>query len=93
MTATILAIDLGKYKSVACAYRAGCEPSFSSLASNPEAFLRLCQRHRPGVVVIEAGLLAGWQTPGRPGKSNRRTGCRGIWQPPAATPRFAGCDR
>src|SRR6476646_10803779 len=60
MTATILAIDLGKYKSVTCVYRAGAEPSFHTLASNPEAFQRLCQRHRPGVVVIEACLLAGW---------------------------------
>src|SRR6185369_14349551 len=52
---------LGKYKSVACAYRAGgCEPSFQTLASNPEALLRLCQKHRPDVVVIEACLLAGW---------------------------------
>src|SRR5262249_54267467 len=59
-TATILAIDLGKYKSVACAYRSGGEPSFATLASNPEALLRLAQRHRPGVVVVEAGLLAGW---------------------------------
>jgi len=57
---TILAIDLGKYKSVACVYRAGREPSFQTLASNPEALLRLCQRHRPDVVVIEACLLAGW---------------------------------
>src|SRR3954447_12647732 len=60
MTGIILAIDLGKYKSVACAYRAGTEPSFQTIASNPEAFLRLCQRHRPAVVVIEACLLAGW---------------------------------
>jgi transposase len=60
MTVSILAIDLGKYKSVACACRAGCEPSFTTLASNPEAFLRLCQRHRPDVVVIESCLLAGW---------------------------------
>src|SRR5262249_24986970 len=57
---TILAIDLGKYKSVACVYRAGAEPSFHTLAPNPEAFLRLCQRHRPDIVVIEACLLAGW---------------------------------
>ena len=47
MSQSILAIDLGKYKSVACAYRAGGEPSFATLASNPEAFLRLCRRHRP----------------------------------------------
>src|SRR5262249_6207501 len=58
-TGTILAIDLGKDKSVACLYRAGCEPSFTTPASDPEAFLRLCQRHRPDVVVIGARLLAG----------------------------------
>jgi transposase len=60
MSQSILAIDLGKYKSVACAYRSGAEPSFHTLASNPEAFVRLCRRHRPDVVVIEACLLAGW---------------------------------
>jgi transposase len=60
MSGTILAIDLGKYKSVACAFRSGSEPSFQTVASNPEALLRLCQQHRPDVVVIEACLLAGW---------------------------------
>jgi hypothetical protein len=37
MSATILAIDLGKHKSVACAYRSGEEPPFRALASTPEA--------------------------------------------------------
>lgn len=60
MTGTILAIDLGKHKSVACAYTAGAEPSFRTLTSTPEALPRLCQQHRPAVVVVEACLLAGW---------------------------------
>jgi transposase len=60
MSATIVAIDLGKYKSVACVYRAGGEPAFATLASNPEALLRLGARHKPDVVVVEACLLAGW---------------------------------
>jgi transposase len=60
MSGTILAIDLGKYKSVACVYRTGTEPAFHTLASNPEALLRLGRRHRPDVVVVEACLLAGW---------------------------------
>jgi transposase len=60
MSGTILAIDLGKYKSVACVYRSDSEPSFRSLLSTPETLLRLCQQHRPDVVVIEACLLAGW---------------------------------
>ena len=41
MSATILAIDLGQYKSVACVYRPGYEPAFAALASNPEALRRL----------------------------------------------------
>jgi hypothetical protein len=57
MSATIVAIDLGKYKSVACAYRAGTEPAFATLASNAEALLRLCHQHRPGVVVRRDSLL------------------------------------
>jgi transposase len=60
MSRTILAIDLGKYKSVACLYRAGGEPAFATVASNPEALLRLGERHQPAVVVVEACLLAGW---------------------------------
>ena len=40
--ATILAIDLGKFKSVACAYpRQGGEPSFHTIASTRDA-LRGC---------------------------------------------------
>ena len=50
MSATILAIDLGIYKSVACVYRCGAEPTFTILASNPKSVLRLAARHRPGVV-------------------------------------------
>src|SRR5262245_39906521 len=61
MSQSILAIDLGKYKSVACADRAGGpEPAFQAVASTPEAFLRPCQKHRPDVVVVVACLLAGW---------------------------------
>src|SRR5262245_58384294 len=60
MSTTILAIDLGKYKSVACVYRSGSEPAFTTLASNPEALLRLGRAHQPAVVVVEACLLAGW---------------------------------
>jgi hypothetical protein len=35
MSATIVAIDLGQYKSVACAYRGCCERAFRTLSSTP----------------------------------------------------------
>src|SRR5262245_53288690 len=57
----ILAIDLGKYKSVACVYdRDSGEVVFRSVPSSREELQRLIDRDRPGVVVIEACALAGW---------------------------------
>lgn len=50
-----MAIDLGKYKSVAYVYHLGGEPSLCALASTPEALLQLAQQHRPAVVVVEPG--------------------------------------
>src|SRR5438270_544682 len=58
---TILAIDLGKYKSVACAYgRASAQATFASIPTSKAELLRLLDRHRPALVVIEACALAGW---------------------------------
>jgi transposase len=58
----ILALDLGKYKSVACAYdrAAGTAARFESVTTDREHLRRLFARHRPAVVVFEACLLAGW---------------------------------
>jgi transposase len=59
--APILALDLGKYKSVACAYAgdpAGAR--FESLTTDRAHLLQLFAKHRPSVVVIEACALAGW---------------------------------
>jgi transposase len=58
---TILAIDLGKYKSVACAYdRATAQAAFDTITTGRAERLRLLERHRPALVVIEACVLAGW---------------------------------
>jgi transposase len=58
---TILAIDLGKYKSVACLYDGDpAAASFSSFTTGRAELVRLFQQHRPAVVVIEACALAGW---------------------------------
>jgi transposase len=59
--AIILAIDLGKYKSVACLYHddpAGAR--FLSFTTCRTELVRLLQQHQPAVVVIEACALAGW---------------------------------
>lgn len=62
MTAdTILAIDLGKYKSVACAYRRDTAAAEFRTATTSRAEVeRLIRSARPAVVVIEACTLAGW---------------------------------
>ena len=58
--APIVAIDLGKYKSVACVYRSADELRFHSIPTSGDELARLIERHRPAVVLIEACLLAGW---------------------------------
>jgi transposase len=59
--ATILALDLGKYKSVACAYAGAPEAArFDTITTSRDELRKLFQRHRPAVVVIEACALAGW---------------------------------
>lgn len=57
----ILAIDLGKFKSVACDYdTAACSHAFTSLATNPCALHDLIVEREPDRVVIEIGSAAGW---------------------------------
>jgi len=60
-TSTILAIDLGKYKSVACVHaEASGTFRFTSVETTRSEMHRLLTRDRPTVVLIEACLLAGW---------------------------------
>jgi len=56
----ILALDLGKYKSVACLYHAAADHQCHAFATHREASVRLLARHRPAGVLLEACLLAGW---------------------------------
>jgi transposase len=58
---TILALDLGKYKSVGCAYDpATAEARFDTLTTSREELRKLFTRRRPAIVVFEACSLAGW---------------------------------
>src|SRR4051794_35421536 len=55
MSDTILAVDLGRYKSVACIYqRATRQHTFRTIDTTPEDVGRLLARHPGAVVVIEA---------------------------------------
>jgi transposase len=57
----ILALDLGKYKSVACAYAGDpAAARFESLTTSRDELRKLFARHRPAVVVFEACALSGW---------------------------------
>jgi transposase len=62
MTAdTILAIDLGRYKSLACTYHRGTRAhAFRAIDTTPEDVGRLLARHPGAVVVFEACANAGW---------------------------------
>ena len=58
---TIVAIDLGKYKSVACVHgHASGTFRFTTFDTSRSDMQRLLTRDRPSVVSIEACLLAGW---------------------------------
>jgi transposase len=61
MSDTILAIDLGRYKSVACVYqRSTRTQAFTTLETTAEQLQRLFTRHPGALVVIEACANSGW---------------------------------
>jgi transposase len=59
-TDTILAIDLGKYKSVACLSRSIPDQRFVKFSTCRAELTKLLDKLRPDVVLIEACLLSGW---------------------------------
>jgi transposase len=60
-TDTILAVDLGRYKSVACVYaRATRAHTFRTIDTTPDDLARLLARHPGALVVVEACANAGW---------------------------------
>jgi transposase len=59
--ASILAIDLGKYKSVACVHHQGTgEFRFTTFETTRAELKKLIDKEQPAVAIIEACLLAGW---------------------------------
>src|SRR2546423_6124811 len=60
-TNPILAIDLGKYKSVAGIHdQATGEIRFTTFETSRAELRRLIGKEQPAVVILEACLLAGW---------------------------------
>jgi transposase len=61
-TGTILALDLGKFKSVACVYERAqpAAPRFEAVTTSRQHLRQLFTKYTPAVVVVEACLLAGW---------------------------------
>ncbi len=58
---TILALDLGKFKSVACRYDPVTgEHAFETIATTPPAVHDLLIEASPAVLVIEACSASGW---------------------------------
>jgi transposase len=58
---TILAVDLGRHKSVACAYsRSTREHASRAIDTTPADLDRLLARHPGALVVVEACANAGW---------------------------------
>ena len=55
----ILALDLGKFKTVSCTYGHG-EPRFNTVATGRQEFAELLRAEQPEVVVFETCTAAGW---------------------------------
>jgi transposase len=56
----ILAIDLGKFKSVACAYRSDDDAKYQTIETTPQAIHDLLAETEPDRVVVEVGTVTGW---------------------------------
>jgi transposase len=58
---SILAVDMGKYKSVACVFDAKtAKHRFQTLPTSPQDFHDLLVEVQPELILIEIGPLAGW---------------------------------
>jgi hypothetical protein len=58
---TILGLDLGKFKSVACLYDPATSAArFATVHTDPAGLREFLQAERPGLVVFETCTVAGW---------------------------------
>ena len=81
----ILAIDLGKYKRVACLYHSAQDHRFQSFPTSRQAIGRLLQQHRPAGV-RHGGVSGAWGRGAPQSPGWQRPGGRPLdrcWAPPA----------
>jgi transposase len=58
---TIIGLDLGKFKSVACTYDTDTAAArFATVPTDPPGLRKLLEDERPGLVVFETCTVAGW---------------------------------
>lgn len=58
---TIIGLDLGKFKSVACVYDSDTTAGrFATITTDPDGLREFLQDERPGLVVFETCTVAGW---------------------------------
>jgi hypothetical protein len=80
--AAILALDPGKYKSVACLACPAGAPHFENIPTSRAELARLVDRRHPNVVLIEACLLKGKRLPPDQVERRRETArALGLWPP------------
>ena len=61
MLNTIMALDLGRYKSVVCIYQRNTRAAtFRTIDTTPDVVRELCAEHTGALVVVEACANAGW---------------------------------
>src|SRR5438309_756987 len=59
--ATILGLDLGKFKSLACLYDSDTTAArFTTIHTDPDDLRKLLEAQRPDTVVFETCTVAGW---------------------------------
>lgn len=56
----LLAIDLGKFKSVACLYRSDDDVTYRTIETGPQAVRDLLVEWAPERLVVEVGTVTGW---------------------------------
>ena len=56
----LMAIDLGKFKSVACLYCGEDDVTYRTIETRPQAIHALLEAWSPDRLVIEVGTVSGW---------------------------------
>lgn len=56
----LVAIDLGKFKRVACVYRSDDDVTYRTIETGPRAIHDLLMEWKPDRLTVEVGTVTGW---------------------------------